>query len=58
MIRVGVVRPSYPIPFFHTEGIWQGHLLKLTWMGAGVRGREFRKIGCGIKGGWNSHRGK
>lgn len=55
MIRVGVVRPSYPIPFFHTEGIWQGHLLKLTWMGAGVRGMEFRKIGCGIKGGWNSH---
>lgn len=55
MIWVGMVRPSYPISFFHTKGAWQGQLLKLTWVGAGMRGSEFRKITDGVKGGWNSH---
>lgn len=36
MIWVGGERPFYPVASFHSEGTWQGHLLKVMWVGAGV----------------------
>ena len=35
------IQPSAP---FQREEIWQSHLLKVMWVGAGVRGRELRRV--------------
>lgn len=58
MIWVGGVRPSSPVASFYSEGLCQGHLLKAMWVGAGVRDREFKKSGDGVRGGCNSHGGE
>lgn len=54
MIWVSGVKSSYPMSSFHSEEIWQNHLLKVMWVGARVKGKEFKKSGDGVEGGSNS----